>query len=238
MPGYVIHLTEAKIIYEILKQNSNIKNIDLDQWQEDFFYGSLLPDAGGKMQKQKSHFWNTSQNNRIIITPNIEKFIGKYEISLKKNSLYWGYLAHLHLDREFWKCYIKQNVKFLDANGEKTEYIKNLNGIFVKKLNKMISPEEFFSKDYLYGDYTQLNKMLIQKYHLRVPVYNEFYDNKIEEADNTRMVQVLNDLKMYIVNNTLCDTSLKVLSMDTLELFLQKSSQQLVELYDIYSAEG
>ena len=48
VPGYVIHLTEAKMICEILKQGDTIKNIDFDIWQKEFFYGSLLTDAGGK----------------------------------------------------------------------------------------------------------------------------------------------------------------------------------------------
>lgn len=36
---------------------------DVSQRQEKFFYGSLLPDAGEKEQKQSSHFWNRAEGN-------------------------------------------------------------------------------------------------------------------------------------------------------------------------------
>lgn len=59
MPGYIIHMTEAKMICDILSRDSQ------DQWRDRFFYGSLLPDAGGKLQKQKSHFWNESRREKL-----------------------------------------------------------------------------------------------------------------------------------------------------------------------------
>ena len=113
MPGYVIHLTEAKIILDILKRKSQIKGKALNQWQEDFFYGSLLPDAGGRIQKQNSHFWSEAEIGQIIMTPDIDRFLKKYDNVWKQCPLYEGYLAHLHLDREFWKYYIKEQVEFL-----------------------------------------------------------------------------------------------------------------------------
>ena len=236
VPGYVIHLTEAKMICEILKQGDTIKNIDFDIWQKEFFYGSLLPDAGGKSQKQKSHFWKMSENNQIIMVPDIEKFLKKYigVLKQKQSPLCWGYLAHLYLDRTFWECYIKQNIKFLNVNGEVTEYLKDLKWVFVKEANTIILPEEFFSEDYLYGDYTILNRLLIQKYDLRIPVYNKYCDNRIEEADNEGMKQVLAKLKMCTTDSMLCNTHLRVLSLNTLELFLRESAQQFVELYGAY----
>lgn len=238
MPGYVIHLTEAKIIYDILKKNSQIKNKTMDTWKKDFFYGSLLPDVGGKLQKQNSHFWNESESGHVIMAPDINKFLKKYGVVLNQSPLFWGYLVHLYLDREFWKYYIKENIEFLDYNGKPTEYSNDLKSVFIKKINKKISPEEFFSKDYLYGDYTKLNKVMIHKYHLEMPVYNKCYSNKIEEVDNEEMKRVLENLKMHIANSQIYATDLTVLSLDTLERFLQESAQAFIDLYNTDLVRG
>lgn len=239
MPGYVIHLTEAKIICDMLKNGSQIQSKDIYKAyteQEAFYYGSLLPDAGGKSRKPSSHFWNESEKGKIIMTPYIENFLKKYAAVLKKDSLYQGYLAHLCLDRDFWKNYIKANVEFWDSDGRQTESVKDLRNVWIKKTNTVILPEEFFSKNYLYGDYTRLNKLLIKKHRLVIPGYNADQNNKIKEADNEKMKNVLEHLETYIENSLIDATemNLRVLSLHTLETFLRESAQQFIELYSTY----
>ena len=85
MPGYVIHLVEAKIVCDVLKKNSKTKRKIITQGQEEFFYGSILPDAGGKAQKQCSHFWNKAESNQIIMTPDINRFLDKYADTDRKS---------------------------------------------------------------------------------------------------------------------------------------------------------
>lgn len=236
MPGYVIHLTEAKIICDILEKSSYKKNREMYKKREYFYYGSLLPDAGGKAQKQRSHFWNKEENGKIIMTPDIDEYLRKYAEILKSNPLYKGYLAHLHLDQEFWKRYIKENVEFRNAVGGTTEYIKDLKDIRIKKNDRVVSAQKFFSEDYLYGDYTKLNKMMIQKYRLSLPVYNKSYSNKIEDADNEKMKEVLEQLGVYIINSRSCaeNSELKVLDLCTFETFLKETAYEFVDLYDGY----
>lgn len=96
MPGYVIHLTEAKIILDILKRKSQRKGKALNQWQEDFFYGSLLPDAGGRIQKQNSHFWSEAEIGQIIMTPDIDRFL--------KNMIMFG--SSVLYMKGIWRIYI------------------------------------------------------------------------------------------------------------------------------------
>lgn len=236
MPGYVIHLMEAKIVYDVLKKNSKTKK-NMAQGQKEFLYGSLLPDAGGKARKQCSHFWNKVESNQIIMTPDINRFLDKYAAAMKQSFLYGGYLAHLHLDREFWNSYIKSQVEFLNINNEPTKYIQELKSVLIKTNGKVISSEEFFSENYLYGDYTRLNKILVQKYNLAIPVYNKYYDNRIEESDNESMQQVLEKLKIYIADSsTYGEIELTVLSLEKLEIFLQWTAQQFVNLYYTYLA--
>ena len=237
MPGYVIHLAEAKIVCDVLRKNNKTKRKIMVHGQKEFLYGSLLPDSGGKEQKQCSHFWNKVESNQIIMTPNINRFLDKYAVAMKQSFLYGGYLAHLHLDREFWNSYIKKQVEFLDNTDEPTQYIQELKSVLIKTTGKVISSEKFFSKDYLYGDYTRLNKMLVQKYDLAIPVYNKYYDNIIEESDNESMQQVLEKLKIYIADSsTYGETELTVLSLEKLEIFLQWTAQQFVNLYYTYLA--
>ena len=64
-----------------------------------------------------------------------------------------------------------------------------------------------------------------------MPVDNKYHNNKIEEADNEGMKQVLENLKIHIANSPTYITDLTVLSLDTLERFLQESAQQFIELY-------
>ena len=46
MPGYIIHMVEAKMICDILLRDSQSADQIGEQWQEGFLFGSLLPDAG------------------------------------------------------------------------------------------------------------------------------------------------------------------------------------------------
>ena len=75
MPGYVIHLTEARMVYDILENSRQKISEKICKRQEAFYYGSLLPDAGGKVQKRISHFWNKTEYGQIIMTPNINRFL-------------------------------------------------------------------------------------------------------------------------------------------------------------------
>lgn len=238
MPGYIIHMTEAKMICDVLGRNSQRICENQDLWQDGFFYGSLLPDAGGKAQKQSSHFWKESERGKIIITPDLDIFLQKYADILNQSSLYGGYFSHLHLDQEFWQGYIKSQVEFLDTDGKSTEYIKNLKSVFIKRTAKMISAEDFFSENYLYGDYTRLNKMLVQKYNLKIPAYREYHNCRIEEADNKDMGRVLENLKVYMTKGPVCAAEFNVLSLETFEIFLKKTAQEFVDEYSTYLVRG
>lgn len=172
------------------------------------------------------------------MNPDIDNFLKKYALVLKEDPLYGGYLAHLHLDRSFWQNYIKASVEFRDADGRQTESVKDLKTVWLKKNDEVILPEDFFSKDYLYGDYTRLNKLLIRKYQLVIPGYHMEQSHKIKEADGEKMKNVLEHLEGYIKNSPVCtaESDLRVLSMQTLETFLRETAQQFVELYRAYTA--
>lgn len=238
MPGYIIHMVEAKMICDILLRDSQSADQIGEQWQEEFLFGSLLPDAGGKLQKRSSHFWNESEKDKVIMTPDLNSFLQKYAGILNQSPLYAGYFAHLHLDHEFWSGYISGQVEFLDNDGKITEHMKNLKSVWIRKTEKIIPAGDFFSQDYLYGDYTRLNKILAQKYDLKIPVYREYHNCKIEEADSRDMIRLLENLKTYMNNSLACTGDTSVLSLETLETFLKKTAQQFAEWYSTYLVKG
>lgn len=228
MPGYIIHLTEAKMIGEILQKQ---KARDYSQeWEKAFFYGALLPDAVKKAKKGISHFWRKNAEDQIAIVPDIDNFLNKYTVT-EKDSLSLGYLAHLHLDKVFWQEYIRENVSFLDIDRCRTESAGSLKYVFVNKKKIYITPKDFFSEKYLYGDYTKLNIPLIRKYALKIPVFDKEYTNVIEEADNLEMENLLQKLNQYLLKQKHNDHELKVFQQENLEQFLRNTAVKFVQQY-------
>lgn len=226
MPGYIIHLTEAKLIFDILKQKNKLDKEYFNEWLQDFSYGALLPDAVRKEQKADSHFWNRGQISCIVMAPQINCFLNKYNVSVD-SAVLLGYLAHLDLDLKFWKEYMNKCVEFRDSNQNPTEDIRMVKSVFIRKSSKAILLEEFFSAEYLYGDYTKLNKYLIKKYNLNVPEYNQRYHNIVKEVKSEDMERVLANLKRYLMESE--EKVLKVFSKDSLEKFIENTARQFCE---------
>ena len=225
MPGYVIHLAEAKLIVDKLEKT--MSNIKLKvTWREEFYYGALLPDAIEKSKKGLSHFWNKKDIKCITMVPDLDAFCKKY-VGKRDDPVYWGYLLHLQLDRLFWEKFMKKNVEFIDKEGKETELLENVAGVKLKKNGKIIGVKEFFSEEYLYGDYTKLNKYLIKKYNLNVPEYNQRYHNIVKEVKSEDMERVLANLKRYLMESE--EKVLKVFSKDSLEKFIENTARQFCE---------
>lgn len=233
MPGYIIHLTEAKLIFDMLKQNSDkgwnvFGDGDLEQWFREFSYGALLPDSSTRRGKVQSHFWSTEPRPCIVMTPQIARFLQEYDVSFG-TPLLLGYLAHLDLDLKFWDVYMKSCVEFRDGNGEPAEDIRKVQSVFLKNTGRVVTLEEFFSPGYLYGDYGKLNRYLIGKYHLLIPEYEERYQGMVREVDNRDMEGILEDLKGYLEREKGLDSGLEVLSEELFERFVKETARRFVE---------
>ena len=162
--------------------------------------------------------------------PDIENFLNKYTVT-EKDSLSLGYLAHLHLDKIFWQEYIRENVSFLDIDRCRTESAGSLKYVFVNKKKIYITPKDFFSEKYLYGDYTKLNIPLIKKYALKMPVFDKKYTNVIEEADNLEMKNLLQKLNQYLSKEEYNNYELNVFEQENLEQFLRNTAVKFVQQY-------
>ena len=229
MPGYIIHLSEAKLITDRLEKM--MPNIGLSStWREEFYYGTLLPDAAQKEQKGISHFWNKKDVQNVTMVPDLEAFCEKYERK-NSNAVYWGYFVHLQLDNLFWKKFMKENIEFLDCKGYYTELLKEVTNVKLKKKGTIISLKEFFSEEYLYGDYTKLNEAFIRNYNLVVPTYKADIEKVIEEADYEGMKTVLVKLKQFISEKKAEDGKSKVIHFEDMNEFLKETAEQFVTNY-------
>ena len=77
---------------------------------------------------------------------------------------------------------------------------------------------------------------MIQKYQLAIPAYTQCYGDKIEDAANEKMKNVLEHLRQYIVNSPIYteEDKLMVITLDTFEAFLKDVAYEFVELYYNY----
>lgn len=197
MPGYIIHLAEAELILKKL-QDKNIH--PAKEWKQQFQYGALLPDAVSGSGKKKSHFWREADMDQIVIAPDLEAFMKQYSCHLQKNPsmfssaslpdpLLCGYLAHLHLDQCFFGRYFDRCVEFIDENGTPQKQFQKIHAARIRKSQEVVSLEQFFSNEYLYGDYTKLNHYFVEKYKLEIPVYpTDVWDDRTDDdrADDDR----------------------------------------------------
>lgn len=76
MPGYILHLTEAKLILDELRKRGFSPD---PAWVNAFMLGNLLPDTKKQKAKVTSHFWNPEHLQNLAIAPDLDRFFEKYE---------------------------------------------------------------------------------------------------------------------------------------------------------------
>ena len=215
MPGYILHLTAARMYLDLLPPTDPLKyNLDL---QNDFFAGNLLPDA--VTQKKESHFRDPLYHDYFIEWPHLNFFLHKYA-SLLDKPVCLGYYLHLYIDKMFFKYYLPQVVEYYDVNNAIVQLRENVDHVLLKKSGEEIPLETYLSEEYYYGDYTRMNTYLMEHFHLPeslTPVPNP----GIEEVDFQNLDKVMAELNTYkkIPSNAI--NELKVFDAEELILFLQ-----------------
>ena len=101
MPGYILHLTAARMYLDQLPPDDPLR-CDPKQ-QNDFFAGNLIPDS--VRDKSRSHFRDPAYIDRMIEWPHPDRFLQKYR-DLTGNAGCRGYWFHLYIDRRFFRDYI------------------------------------------------------------------------------------------------------------------------------------
>lgn len=223
MPGYILHLTAARMYLENLPASDPLKNSA--EAENDFFIGNLLPDA--VTDKRWSHFRNPDYKDRMMIWPRPELFLEKYRDRMEE-AVYRGYYFHLFVDRKFFRDYIPGVVKFLDRNGMETEFREEVTSVLLLRTGETITPEQYASEEYYYGDYTRMNTWLTEKFHLPQHL-KPGCDPGIEEVDFRGIASVLEKLDRYRDVPAEAVQDVRVFDMEDLLQFLEGISREAAE---------
>ena len=223
MPGYILHLTAAKMYLDsILNKNPDDPLCRDPQQQNDFYIGNLLPDSTkGYEAKAVSHFRDPAYRDRMMEWPHPGRFAGKYADRMNgaNGAVYRGYLFHLYIDRCFFRDYIPRIVTFYDKSGRETGIRSEITEVLLKKSGERISPERYLSEEYYYGDYTRMNTRLSREYNLPAEL-KPGTDPGIEEADYSGIYHILEELERYRRIPECAADELKVFDLDELAAFL------------------
>lgn len=222
MPGYILHLTAARMYLDHLPPEDSLC-CDPKQ-QNDFFAGNLLPDS--VRDKSRSHFRDPAYRDRMIEWPHPDRFRQKYR-NLMRDAGCRGYWFHLYIDRRFFRDYIPRVAEFLDESGTVTDRRDETAYVLVKKSGERVPLSRYLSEEYYYGDYTRMNTWLAEKYHL--PKTLEPPENPgIEEVDYRDLKKVLEELRGYWGVTVEAALRLKVFDREDLLEFLERAAVEAV----------
>lgn len=226
MPGYILHLTAAHMVLDMLPKSSELHHNS--KAQNDFLIGSLLPDA--VKEKTASHFRHPDGRGNIVEYPDLDLFLRKYR-HLMGNSSCLGYYFHLYIDRRFFREYLPEIVEFMDYEGRMTIRVTEVAWVHIRRTGEKIPVREFFSDKYYYGDYTNMNTYLVKRYHLPIQpgVLDINAENPgIEEVDYADIGRVLDELQEYLVVPADAINKLKVFDVEDLLKFLENVVEKFV----------
>ena len=192
MPGFVLHLLHGKMCLERGGYPFS------EEETARFRIGLLMPDSNKAeripIPDDRSHFYAPDQQGKILKVPDLDAFpyIGQLD-----NPFVLGYAAHLYLDRRFFGEYFPRFVRFLDADGQSAQDESRVCQAFLTRSEKRVCVEDFFTEEYLYGDYTMLNRYLVGRYAIE-PVREAVVDNPVSEVDMANLPAVLQSLEQYL----------------------------------------
>ena len=213
MPGYILHLLHGKLF---LDQYGNIFS---ETEKNQFAMGLLMPDSNKAVKKKvdHSHFYSPDQADRMLQIPDMHRFPYIKQIN---NPFVLGYAAHLYLDRFFFSDFFLRFVRFLDQKKQETLAASAAKYAELKQSGKLLTVSELFSEDYLYGDYTMLNRFLVEKYHIEQVALVQA-DNPVHEVDLSNFKTVQAQLHQYLSESS-GSTEMRVFSIEELESAIER----------------
>lgn len=225
MPGFILHMTAASLLINQLNLSPTtshpVKSVN------NFLIGNLVPDATDN--KDLTHFRNPVYKDKMMIYPDLHRFLDKYQSLLMDDSCL-GYYFHLYIDRRFFKDYIPEIVEFYDSTGEITDIKSQVAKVLVRKTGLFIPGNEYLTEKYYYGDYTKMNSYLTRKFHLTFHLDPDVRNPGIEEADYPAVKGILDSLKEYMNVPVTAVNDLTVFDVEDLIDFLQKAVHDFINL--------
>jgi hypothetical protein len=212
MPGYILHLTAAKMFWDRAK-DKNLYN------ENDFYVGNLLPDATS--DKKVSHFRNPEYEGNMIEYPDLELFLKKYKNQLDDPCVY-GYYFHLYVDNKFFSEYFPSRFTLLNDKLEQVTKREETTKVRIERTGELIPREQFFSEEYYYGDFTKMNNYLIDRFGIHFDFQIPVEDRRIEEVDYDELKRVLRELNVFTDTPIEAVHDLKVFELEDLLNFVKR----------------
>lgn len=218
MPGYILHITAAKMLFDHLKDT-----IDHDAFQ----VGNLIPDS--VTDKTFSHFRHPARQEKLMVYPDLDLFLDKYRQLLTDSSCL-GYYFHLFIDRVYAKDYIPQIITFYDANGQEASDRADITHALIKRTKELVPIKTIFSDEYYYGDFTKMNTHLINRFSLTANLTGEVKNPGIQEVDYKNISNIRKQLQEYLLTPADAVKELKVFDIEDLLLFLEKAVKEFITI--------
>lgn len=238
MASFIIHHIAGYVLLNKIEDTFkiNIPNIDKNM----FLLGNLIVDF--EVNKNKTHF--RDNNNEFLQIPNTFNFIKKYKKLLYYDISTLGYLFHLHIDRLFFSNFFNENITLLDINNNETNNKDKVKNVFIKSNNKIYLKEEIFNKESelsIYKDYTKMNRILLDKYDIKMN-YKEllesikyFKNPGIEEVDYNDIDSILYLTAKYIIDSyKLTENKLLIFNLDSVYRFIDLAAERFLKDYNEY----
>lgn len=222
MPGFILHMTAAKMLFDKHKGTDGL-SIDFDAFQT----GNLIPDSVS--DKTFSHFRHPNRKEKLMVYPDLNLFLDKYQHLLHISSCL-GYYFHLFIDRVYARDYIPQIVTFYDINGQEASNRKDITHALIKRTGELIPIKTIFSDEYYYGDFTKLNTYLIKRFGLSTDLACDVVNPGIEEVDYADIKKIQKQLQGYLDVPEDAVNELKVFSIENLLKFLEKATEEFLNM--------
>lgn len=220
MPGYILHLAAAKIATETCAK--------LKGFEEAFWLGSLMPDT--VKEKSGSHFRNPMYHGNMIEYPDLPLFLKKYAHLMEDISCQ-GYCFHLFTDYKYFHEYLPSIMELQNADGEPVQKRNDVVWVYHRKTGQKIRRDDFFSDQYLYGDYTKLNRYLVERYQLPLRLSMRVDNPGIEEVRYQDVSKVFNQLEEFMDLSESQVVGLNVLELDNVITFLEHTAEEFIKEY-------
>ena len=212
MPGYILHLTAAKMFWDKAK-NKELYN------ENDFYVGNLLPDTTS--DKRISHFRNPEFYGNMIEYPDLDMFLEKYKNSMDDSTAF-GYYFHLYVDHCYFKHYFPLHFTCLDDQLQVAEKMSDVTRFKINATGEIISRDLFLSDEYYYGDYTRMNNYLIEQFNLQFDFCVPGNERIIEEVNYDDIQFVIDSLREFTKTSSKNEMNLKVFDLEDLLGFLKR----------------
>lgn len=201
MASAIIHIAVANELNKTIKKDN-----------KKLLIGSIAPDIAKQIGREKytSHF--STEDNADI--PNLNLFLEKYKNHMDDDFVL-GYYIHLYTDYLWFKYFMTE--------------IQDKNNLLTKLNGEIVKCDENTLTLYIYNDYTNLNKQVIDNYNLDLKIFYEElpqFDNIIKEVPMDRM-QVLIDRMGIIVASSGNEKQI-LFNINHIETFIKLSTELIL----------